>query len=533
MHTKFQPASFKETIYLYHIIPFETIIMRLPNELILDILQHQSKADLKSARLVSKAWSACASKYLFTKLFISAHQLDLQVFTAIAQDSVLSQYVQELQYDSVDFTPEITITEYFKILWYQTYNAAYFRDCDFKDMDPEISVFVSLSKDFLKGEPEILAKAQKQCIDFAFVQEGYRRWMDQAAFAKRCSEQNTLLKLLIAGLTKFSQLQIVELRDTVPCRRKPGYRGSPLTRSWRLFDAHPGCRRSDSDPIRKQAIISNNFWTLTYALSEAGKTGIRSLSIGNPLYPSAFLTNLKQPTHVDCGFAAYHGLEYLQLSFAEVSSRAGVELLDNLHDLQRLLECTAALKHLRLHSARDYIKGPVEFLRYEMVFPKDGYWPQLTTLTMGGLAIGTSDLITLLITKMPSLRCLVFGNIILLDGQWEGIFEYLRVANHLSCLNVTPNGQLLHRQNQVYLSPEFSNFVRNPPIGNYIVNWWHNPTLKHPDLSQDQPAQCSLDYLPDVFRLCEMHDMEDRLEELAEHMVAEAERYRRRQDSLE
>lgn len=39
--------------------------MTFPPELILEILQYLTKAQLKSVRLVSKLWSGCATEYLY------------------------------------------------------------------------------------------------------------------------------------------------------------------------------------------------------------------------------------------------------------------------------------------------------------------------------------------------------------------------------------------------------------------------------------------------------------------------------------
>lgn len=55
----------------------------------------------------------------------------------------------------------------------------------------------------------------------------------------------------------------------------------------------------------------------------------------------------------------------------------------------------------------------------------------------------------------------------------------------------------------------------------YVVNWRHNPLLRHPSLRSDQPAQLSLNYLQDVYRLCGMDATGDTVDRLATHMAVE------------
>lgn len=391
-----------------------------------------------------------------------------------------------------------------------------------------------------------MSEAQAQCCDFDFIREGYRKWMEQAAFEKKCAEENTLLKLLIPGLRKFGRLRTVKLRAEWPSRDRVGREGSPLARSWYPFHAHPGGWVFGPDRPQRQTSPSMDFWTLAFALYTAGKTRIRNLSIESTLPPATFITRLKgNQSHVDCGVVAYRKVEYLKLSLAGHADEPMANSYDNLHGLHRVLESMTALKIFELDLPDDYVNVPVVYFPYTMIFPKHGYWPQLSKFTMRNLAIGTKDLITLLTTKMPSLHHLAFGNINLLDGQWEGIIEYLRVANHLSSFEIALESLLLYHGDEDYLSQrpgpgkhseipgwyiDFRDCIDS--IENYVVNWRNNPTLKHPSLTRGQPAQCSLDYLHEVFRLCGMHAMGDTLDDLAKHMLNEAARYHKWQESV-
>ena len=144
-------------------------------------LQHLNNSDLKNARLISKQWSGCASEFLFTKLFVSPHSLNLEGFVTIARDPRLSKCVTELEYNAVHFTPYITISQYFEILWRQTGTITSVKEFGLKKSDPEIHRYVTFLNDLEKNpnrSDEIMAKAWLKCRRFAFVQWGYRKWME-------------------------------------------------------------------------------------------------------------------------------------------------------------------------------------------------------------------------------------------------------------------------------------------------------------------------------------------------------------------
>lgn len=127
------------------------------------------------------------------------------------------------------------------------------------------------------------------------------------------------------------------------------------------------------------------------------------------------------------------------------------EVDHNLHRLHRMLKSMTALRRCELDLPDDYVSDPPVLFPYKLFFPKDGHWPLFTTSTVRNCAIGTKDIVTLLVTKIPSLRHLSFGNIALLDGQWERIVEYLRVSNPLSSLEIDLTSLVLHRGNESFI----------------------------------------------------------------------------------
>ena len=522
----------------HYMILYKTLIMSLPSELILETLQYLDKTDLKSVRLVSKLWSDCASENLFAKLYISPHRLNLLVFASVTRHPVLRRYVKKIKYDAVHFSPEITISEYFGKLWRQWHQlfskASITEDLIYSNPDPQIrcfgTSFTVSGRDRRRGQEEDWAQRE----DFDFVREGYHEWMEQAAYEKKCSEGGTLLRLLMAGLRQFVRLRTVRLTGGWPFGGKLRCEGSPLARTWQPFHAQPeGWIFGDADSPQRPSSAFMDIWAIAFALSEAGVTQIRNLSIESALPPTAFATKLGwNENHLECPLAAYCRLEYLKLTLAGYPDQPMVGKHANLHGLQRMLESMTSLRRFELNLPDTYANSPVEFFTYTLTFPDDGHWPQITTFKVRNLAIGTKDMITLLFAKMPSLRHLSFGHINLLDGRWQSIVEYLRFTNRLSSFEIDLDSMLYHRGNRDYITHDtWPSYRRHNDsirfIEDYVVNWWNNPTLRHPSLTVHQPAQQSLNYLKDVYLLCETDIGRDTLDKLAEHMVEEAARYRK------
>lgn len=450
----------------------------------------------------------------------------------------MNRCVKEVEYDAVHFSRHITISEYAHLLWLQTSEIA---TAEFRNSDPQICQYIatrreSMSWHTLCGDREHEWEnrgygAMAQYHKFAFVREGYEKWKEEATLEMRFSEEPTFLSSLILGLKQLSQLKAVKMRDTWSFDGKLSGEGSPLARSWNPFHAHPDMISDDLEGL-KQSRASEDFWLLTSALHKAGRTGIRKLLLEIALPPSLFAVGSdEKEDRVNLGVAAYCTLKDLKFSL-EINPRGFSYYLPV---LKPMLGSMTSLKRLELdfddvHLIEDYFSP----FQYATVFPKKGHWPHVTRFTLIGLEIGTKDLITLLTTKMPSLRHLTFGRIGLLDGQWEGVVEYLRVSDRLSSFHIiseSPLSQIEDSKVFPYFETmddnDFSDIIHKSIISieGYVVNWRHNPTLRHPSLRPDQPAQASLDYLHNVYRLCGMDDTVETLDRLAKHMVAEVARF--------
>lgn len=491
--------------------------MAFPSELVLMSLRHLNKADLKNARLVSKLWSRCASERLFTKLFISPHRLNLQVFVDIAGDPKLSKNVTELEYSAVYFSPHITISDYFDRLWRQTIDSLRVNEDIPNDTDPEIHQFVSLVKnsewDWDRTEV-IKAEARLRCSEFAFIQKGYQKWKEEAHFEQGCTEKSVLLHVLTVGLKSLSRLRTVKLRSDWSITDQQGIYGSPLARSWNPMHAHPQRNGPESERVLQAHNAAIHFQNLTSALSGADIPNLRNLWIESTIPPATMLKSLSEsPSHK---LDSISGVTNLKLCLAGWSDDPMVKLYDKLPQVSSLLEGMTALTRLELDLPDDYVNEPVIYFPYSKIFPTTVHWPHLTTFQIANLSTSTKNLITLLTKQMPSLQSLTFGNMRLLDGDWAGIIEYLKNTGQLSTFQLIPECALLHRNNKIYLA--LNSPPPHSPIGGlsyfkkidlmleYVVNGLNDPRLRHPSLRPGKPGHRSNRYLGDVYRLCSVED---------------------------
>ena len=515
--------------------------MELPNEIILEILRDLCGTDLKNARLVCKLWSGCASEYLFTKVFFSPHQLNINTFEAVGQHPTLKRCVKEIEYDPAHFSPRITMAEYLDILSRQISTIDVPTIRTYEILDPQIQQFLDIQNFFVQAwtrNADRTIMDRRVCCHFGFVQEGYRKWMEQAAFEEKSTKDGTFLTLFARGLMRFDRLRTVKLRAEWPSQGMVRPEGSPLARSWHPFHAHPEGWVFDPDEPFRSNSPRNNFCAVALALSKAGNSTIRNLSVESNLLPNTFVAESGEAKSLSSpAMAAYRTVEDLKLCLAAYAKDPLREIHNNLQRLHRLLLSMTVLKRFELILPDDFISEPMRLFPYTKVFPSTGLWSHLTALTISNLEVGTKDLITLLLTQIPNLRRLTLGNMVLLDGDWEGIIEYLRVANRLSSFWFTGRFMLLHRGGHNYFEDSCKGLPSNPgvfykfltSIEDYVVNWSTIPTLIHPNLTEDHPACRSLDYLHNVFRLCEMPAASETIDKLRDQMLVEIERYRRSQ----
>ena len=486
-------------------------IMYLPNEILLLVFRYLEKRDLKCSRHISHEWSLCAAKFLFDKVFVSPRKVDLEVFDAVTQHPIISTYVRKLEYDATQFRPDLSVEEYFHRVYTKHMPWAELHQQKYDSPDPQINEFIDMLVYPMEFSGPKYERIRNKCIEFDFITEGHRKWKEFGTYQRDSLRNGDFPQKLHNGLKKLPILDSVTIRDVwrssfakqadFSMLRTTLDRGSPLFRSWNPFHASPeGWVWEPISTADKGSDGSAEFWFLTSVLSLTRKK-VRSFKVDRGgLPPPAFDTDIGK-TRMLLGHAlnAYHALEVLSLSLARYGEENTTQLFPHIDGFQALLKAMPRLKRLKLNLPDDDNEIPITLYTYDQIFPADGEWTAMEDFDIDSLSFRTKDLQYLLSTRMPNLRRLTISMVKLLDGTWEGFFEWARVSLHLSSLSVNPEAPPLQRDGSVFgeeehISLEWSyleyeiKFLRR--IDEYVIHGG-----RHPSLPKAQPDSASLEYL--------------------------------------
>lgn len=384
-------------------------------------------------------------------------------------------------------------------------------------------------------------------MSFTFILDGYRDYLTEAKYQEKCLRRTEFVNEISSGLKRLKNLRDVELidrwgpswgYDAASNPNRTTGTGSPLARTWKRFRtwpvdsyvrSHCFCfGLSDSD----YSDLSIEYLVLTAALAKAQKR-IRSFRSGAMISTCAFDTrSAVQGSSLAYDYRMHEGLEMLDLGlrFPPWESHAGhCSVQDNIREL---LQSVPALKYLELYFPNWSVYIPQPRVSYKMAFPQTGRWYHLSTFFISNIAIGISDLMSLLILRMPRLRYLTLGSIDLLDGRWEGVFEVLRVAGFLHSLELY-NYQGMGYHGKAAVGPMAQrqrDFIQR--MQKYVIEWRQHPTLKHPGLRPEQPQEESLDFLTYVFSHCKGANIKGEADELLTRMNEYYEQFCRAQAKM-
>lgn len=87
---------------------------RLPNELLVSIFSFLLLKDIGTARLVCHHWSKLSTPFLFPRIWLSSHSLDLRVFRTVTANGEISKGIRELVWDDTTFCPSLLDFENYK-----------------------------------------------------------------------------------------------------------------------------------------------------------------------------------------------------------------------------------------------------------------------------------------------------------------------------------------------------------------------------------------------------------------------------------
>ena len=120
----------------------------------------------------------------------------------------------------------------------------------------------------------------------------------------------------------------------------------------------------------------------------------------------------------------YRALTHLTLHLAAIQAHDETHDSYSLSGLGRLLDSLPKLEHLELVLPKS-LSSHTQAHRFDQIFKrKDRRWRKLHTLELCNLTISTKDLIRLL-QGLPKLRNLRIPGVMLCDGRWEWIVEFI------------------------------------------------------------------------------------------------------------
>ena len=525
----------------YHLSP--PLKMKLPTEIFLQVLQNLTNSDLKVVRLASKESSACAAEFLFRKMYISKQKEDLDAFKEFTNHPLIRKCVRTLEYDAVGFPPDLSESEYYRVLWYQVRSLLYItqesRRKTFVSPDPQINEFMShcsnghtiVWDDDLDIQERYRTAHEEDFKDFTFIKEGYRKWMERGSFEKLHMQDPDFLGVLVPGLQRLDHLDSVNLNGEWPHRWvslgnsfAQRLSGSILKRNWDSFCVFPmPWHNPFSDPSYGSTVP---FWTITSALYMASKQP-RVFHCESWISPSAFEVTAEssRPDNgmLVSGCKVVACLQRLSLCLAKVPSDDLHELVwyDNLSAAQDLLRHMPRLRTLELNlpwddwrrSARDKsVKMPTfKSFKYDLIFPRSRIWKSLTTVSIGCFTMHLHELVELLFIKVPNLRRVKLDDIRLLEGTWQAVIELFKYGlRSLEEFHIDEVTQLFHcEQTNVLVPWELQEM--SVDLENYILNGRDNLKLRHPCLRPEDPIQKSFEYLPELYREFERKDRQGSL----------------------
>ena len=480
-----------------------TVLPHFPNEIILTIVGHLAFDDLKSARLLSKLWSSCASTFLFVNLSVSPNKEDLEVFEAITRHPQLSKFVRHLWYDGSEFLLHLTKHWYLYQLYRQTENLNQASHNQLHSSDLEINSWIQDVACNEMSFEEILALYRST----KFVHDGYRKYHEHAIYQQKCLQDGTFVKRLVQGLKQLDHLRSVALECSWISNHSPlePGKGSHLARNWNIFHCRPASW--DWGPRTKWVLTHKaghgaaHYRILVSALAQAQRR-IRAFQIGPgprcAVPPYVFNANLKtrkaKPLHFhDDNVIAFSGIEELGLQFATYGFKNTAKLFENIANLPALLRSMDHLKHLDLRLPGYHFGFLYSYYSYNQVFPKTVRWESLKLLKLFRISIAATDFILLLLDAMPELKHLEMGDINVSRGCWQGIFEALKQMHRLRVL-ILPIFENLYHHGDRELVQDYS---RRPVLYRqftaYVING-----KRHPSLSPEQPDSAAREYTRDL-----------------------------------
>ena len=422
--------------------------MYVPTELLLEILQHLEKIDLKTVRLVSRSFSRYASGFLFDTVHISAHKVDFDILSNIADHPQLSRCVKKLKYDASQF-PTMSKQCYMYELGLQLRQTMDPTGQPAHDNpNPDVNGFVETLGNRSGGwsHEANRQEAWRRYSHSSFIQGGYKKFLQHADRLEEVKNRSDYWRGVSKKLGHFSNIECAEMY-TLWFLSDPIFMtlnasscgsisriGSPLSRSWNPIHLFPKYfsygARWDSPPISSDGTAE--FRTLNRLLQSLPRRVKNLRTYGAYIPVTAFIAGADVLAGLlASGFKEYDQLRSLSLGISDGQfQRDGTPI--GIPSLAKLLRATTQLRNLRLN-----LPGKVDthglFYTIQDIFygRHTMMWPYLQSLDINNLSTNAVEWIAFLAFSMPNLRSLTIFNIELGDDGWHVVVECMH-----RCLNL-------------------------------------------------------------------------------------------------
>lgn len=418
----------------------------VPNEILLLVFLQLSKEELKSARLVCKLWSFLPLGFLFDRIYISPHSVNVQVFDSIAAHPLISRCITEVVYDVCDFRAGLSRLEYFDALCHQLYSRCLHLPLSFEFETPDEQLNEVLQ--YARGKARHIAGytdgTREDLSRYRVVDRGHRAYLESSRQQEEYHKGGELLAHLCLGLKQLPAVTAVVLggiwgdfltdRQFDHTKRLPVHRcGSPLARTWNPLFLEPRA-------IGRRARGHVDFFTMIRGLSLSQKKVSRFESTRwLNLHQDTFDTKtLMSPSLLHHTVNALSTVE--RLTIKRVTSDYPHHT-DSIDALPAILRSMSALKDLSLDM--DKMSDNNDDYPYTLleIFGPQHAWCHLASLRLASFAADESNLLGFLVS-LPALRVLNLQDGELTSGNWASALEQFRRLLKLKTLTLMP--ALLH-----------------------------------------------------------------------------------------
>lgn len=456
--------------------------MYFPNEIFQTIVRSLRRTDLKAARLVSPAWRDFASPLLFDRIYVAPNKLDFETFEAICRDRILSNCVHRLIYDGAEFIANYNKRRYIKDLQSQTRQILGETTDGLSALDVGGSERIARMEDARPAGLD-LDDLEVKWGNAGLITQGHRKYLEHARYQQNAILSGYFNEGLVQGLKLLPSLESISLeggwpRHIAATLSEHGF-GSPLARTWDPL--HPYPQRWYYGPSNDG--FSNgvcHHQIITTALVRAKKQ-IYDFTVGGnsllPAMPSEIVGGSYDPSHSITGLDAltFTQLVRVSLKIEHWDDRTHGNNREKSWDLPKLLGSMKSLRRLDLILPRDANDNPLTY-RFNQVFPQHTKWDSLATMVLHGVSSGITELLNLILFRMPALTCLELGELELRDGTWEAVIESLQQSRQLSSFNVARGSRLLYDGDSLSGAKLFDYSFK--AIEDYVLHGGRHPCLQ-------------------------------------------------------